>query len=82
MRTKKIIQLSGTVASAADGEFRRSATLVHHEFAPGEFVHVGLGATGLQFVFPDEIVGVALDDLLKLAKAGRTKPAKKTNAGK
>jgi hypothetical protein len=80
MNTKKIIRLSGTVAPAADGEFRRSATLLHHEFSPGEFVHVGLGATGLQFVFPDEIIAVSLDELMKLARAGRAE--KKVNAGK
>lgn len=65
---RKITNLQGTVTTAAEDEFRRTPTAVHHEFAPGQFVHIGLGATGLQVVFPKTIVAVSLDEIVKLAQ--------------
>lgn len=65
---RKLIQLKAKAVQAGQEEFRRCASLVHHEVAPGVFCHIGLGATGLQLICGEAIVGVGLDELVKLAR--------------
>lgn len=64
-----LVNLTATKIDRDWSEGRKAVTAIHHEISPGVFIHVGLGAQGLQVFHNDRRVGIPLAELVKLVRA-------------
>lgn len=64
---KTLVKLSAILTVAPASAPRPATIALHHEVAPGTFLHVGLGPGGLLIFRGDLAVAVPLDELVKLA---------------
>lgn len=65
---KTLVNLTAVATDSTWADSRRSMVAVHHEITPGVFVHVGLGAAGLQVYHGEKAVGMPLEEIIKLAR--------------
>lgn len=65
---KTLINLSASATESDWSDSRKSVAAIHHELSPGVFVHVGLGASGLQVFHGQKAVGIPLDEIMKLVR--------------
>lgn len=65
---KTLTDLKATESHAPWTEPRGIIAAIHHELAPGCFLHIRLGQAGLTITAGEKTVGISVADLIRLAQ--------------